>query len=557
MSEIHSGVNYIVNTLIAKKITHIFISPGSRNAPLSLAFARSKKFNLHISPDERAAAYMALGMAQQLQQPVVIVCTSGTAALNYTPAIAEAFHMEIPLIILTADRPEEWLHQIDSQMIDQKAIFKNFCIKWYQFPKDDNHNDTCWHQKRIINEAIELSSKNKKGPVHINVPLREPLYNNTYKQINESDLTLTELSEVSATNFNNFAERLRTFDNILVAGGMLAEKDNAAKHLEKLTDTNSAVVLLESLSNIHSEKFIYNPDNILFSIQENEEASFSPDLLITFGNHFISKQFKQLIRKQKPKEHWHISRSEECIDTFQCLTHQINSAPADFFEALIPSQKDSNSYIELWKNRATETIKLAKAFISNAEYSDLTVYQHLIKHITNTKRIHFGNSTAVRYAQLFLNPNQIDHFCNRGTSGIDGSASTYVGAQLLTNDSGYLILGDLSFLYDSNAYWVEPKPRHMKIVVVNNSGGGIFRFIPGSSDQPEVETLFEAKHNYTAKHLAAHYQLNYYQASNMADLDEQLKQFIADTNSALIEIFTPNETNGAILRNYFSSLKKI
>lgn len=558
MSYTSSGVNYILSTLIEKGIKHVFISPGSRNAPLTLGFSRLEGFNITIAPDERAAAYMALGCAQQTRKPAILLCTSGTAALNYAPAIAEANYMELPLIILTADRPEEWLNQADSQMIDQKGIFQNYIKGWYQFPKDDSHPDTSWHQARIINEAVNKTTMAPLGPVHINVPLREPLYNFKYEKLPSQQLSLSKnisSHSIEENILSSISETWQKANKILIAGGMHNGTSKLEKHLEELADSK-AVVLLESLTNIHADSFIENPDNILFSLTEEEEKSFAPDLLITFGNHFISKKFKQLIRRHKPQQHWHLSFSEHNIDTFQCLTHQIKVMPEDFFSNLVSfASKTDNAYKALWNFRKKSCEKKANTYLHQVEYSDILVYQELLASLTDTESIHFGNSTAVRYAQLFPNKHNIKHFCNRGTSGIDGSASSYIGSCIAKQQKGYLILGDLSFLYDSNAYWASPIPKDLKIVVVNNSGGGIFRFIPGPSEQPEVAELFEAQHTYTCKHLAAHNKFEYFQCDNSTSLKSAISAFKDHNGSALLEIFTPGTENGAILRNYFASLK--
>lgn len=553
-----SGVNYILSTLIEKKIKHVFISPGSRNAPLTLGFSRLNAFNISIAPDERAAAYMALGCAQQTQQPAVLLCTSGTAALNYAPAIAEAYYMQIPLIVLTADRPEEWLDQYDSQMIDQKGIYSNFCKAWYQFPKDDNNADTSWHQARTINEAINKSLLLPCGPVHINVPFREPLYNFNYLKIPHNNLSLTESispTSLSISEFDSLKTIWKESKQILIAGGMYNGNQRLSSSLKQLVNRN-AVVLLESLSNLHSDSFIYTPDNILFSLTEEEESSFAPDLLITFGNHFISKRIKQLIRNNKPKHHWHISFSENNIDTFKCLTHQIKASPEEFFKMLSENSDSKDpSFQELWQYRKQTCYTKGVNFMQQVDFSDILVYKELLSQLDDADYIHFGNSTAIRYAQLFPNKFQINHYCNRGTSGIDGSASSYIGSLISSNKKGYLILGDLSFLYDSNAYWVNPLPKDIKIIVVNNSGGGIFRFIPGPSDQPEVADLFEAQHNYTCKHIASHNKFDYFRCTAQNELTAILSAFKTHSGSALLEIFTPGPDNGVILRNYFASLK--
>ncbi|TLX71995.1 2-succinyl-5-enolpyruvyl-6-hydroxy-3-cyclohexene-1-carboxylic-acid synthase [Labilibacter sediminis] len=552
-------VQILVQQCVHLGLKEIVISPGSRNAPLILSFNAIPEITCYTIVDERSAGFFALGMAQQLKRPVAVLCTSGTAALNYAPAMVEAYYQEIPLLVLTADRPEEWVGQADGQTIRQSSVFANYVKFNANLPVDAKHEDDKWFVKRTLAEAFNKMMRPTTGPVHINIPLREPLYGRTspYEIKNKVITELVPEKVLSETQLSTLAEKWSKAESVMVICGVSTPNKELEAALNQLAKNKNTVVLTETTSNLKSEYFIECIDRQVFSISENEAALFKPSLLISFGGQIVSKQIKKFLRENAPKEHWHVSLNENYIDTFQHLSLSINMSPTSFFKALSLQVKDvKGRYTELWQNKGAKNLELHKAYVKGVDWSDLKAMSYVYSHLPEKTDLQLANSTPVRYAQLFQDVIQGNTFSNRGTSGIDGSVSTAVGASLVSENATMLVTGDLSFFYDSNGLWNKYLKANFKIVLINNGGGGIFRFIPGPAETQELEEFFEAKHQQSAEYIAKAYGLKYYTCSSEEELKTEYNEFVKEEEQpALLEVFTPGEKNGKILRNYFKNLQ--
>ena len=340
-------------------ITDVVLSPGSRSAPLTLAFARHPAFQgrLRVVPDERAAAFIGLGIAQATRTPVVLVCTSGSAGLNYAPAVAEAFFQQIPLVVLTADRPPEWIDQLDGQTIRQQNLYGRHAKGAFEFPVDTTHPDAKWHAERMVNEAINLAQAYPPGPVQVNVPLREPFYPKKDEAARyEKDVKIildsnyffpTDIPLPGALQDAKAAGRV-----LIVAGQHPADADLEAA-LRALATEHGMPVVADVIANVSGEHGLYgeildgtaaeNPthdfalhrhDVYLAGLPAEQKAALRPDLLITFGQSLISKSLKLFLREAAPKQHWHVQASGPASDTFRRNTEIIRLDPATFFQAL-------------------------------------------------------------------------------------------------------------------------------------------------------------------------------------------------------------------------------
>ena len=325
-------IQILTDLLKKHNIRNIVFSPGSRNAPLVLAFKSDSFFNSKVIVDERSAAFIALGMSQQLQEPVIICCTSGSATLNYSPAICEAFYQRIPLLILTADRPPEWIDQGEGQSINQNSIYNNYVGGSFQFPVDEN-KDTLWQSGRITNEAVNLC-KTTSLPVHINLPFREPLYNTSEALISKRKIhqTTTE-KKISNHEWIDIIEQWKNYSKKLIICGQLNKNKKLNELIKRLSKEENTVVLTETTSNISDTTFINSIDKILERVDENEE--FIPELIISLGGAIVSKKIKTLFRKHNPNEHWCISESTKPMDVFTSLTRVIPINPEQFFSGLL------------------------------------------------------------------------------------------------------------------------------------------------------------------------------------------------------------------------------
>lgn len=541
----------IIQICQAKGLKQIVISPGSRNAPLTIGFASNPEFTCYSIADERCAAFFALGIAQQTGKPVVVICTSGSALLNFYPAFAESFYSQIPLIVISADRPPQMIDIGDGQTIRQENVFENHSLYNANLTPEASHDNDF-----EINEAINCSYT-KKGPVHINAPFEEPLYEIVRKP--QVDVTISAFAKVYKTTA---VEDLIALTNIwnsatrkLVLIGVNQPDELDAEVLEKLTHDPSVVVMTETTSNLHHAKFISHIDRMITPFSNKEFLALQPEILLTFGGMVVSKRVKAFLRKYKPAQHWHVDPLR-AYNTFGCLTQRIEANPNDFFQQFLPFTRPALSeYAKSYAKIQAYRSKKHDQFFAAAPYSDFKVYGTIFPGLPQNCQLHISNSAAIRYAQLFDCDASVEVFCNRGTSGIDGSTSTAIGAAVARKAQTILVTGDIGFFYDSNALWNNYIPKDFKIIVVNNGGGGIFRILPGHQENKVFNTFFETSHDLSAEHLAKMYGFNYFSASDQASLEISQREFYAQNDRpSIFEIFTPEKRNDKVLKDYFAQL---
>lgn len=554
------AVRNLVETCVAKGIKNAVISPGSRNAPLSITFNRHPEVSTTVIVDERCAAFYALGIAQQTNKTVALVCTSGTAALNYAPAIAEAYYQKIPLLIITADRPAEWVDQMDGQTIRQDKLYENYIKKSFCLPTEPSTGEEIWHCNRIFSEAVESTYYPEAGPVHINFPLREPLYQT--KDYSKTPLpqifsTISTLLELPPIEIDELKRKWLHYPKVMILSGLLHPNKKINDLLNTIARQNHVTVLTETTSNLFGEHFNRSIDRLLAGINETNVTNFQPDLLVTIGGPVVSKKIKAFLRQNPPKEHWHVNASNDYIDTFQHLSVIIPVSPEKFLPAFT-SLNGTGHYKKLWTDLDASLLRKFNSFISTIKFSDLKAFQMILNIIPQKSNLQLANSTAVRYSNLFDNvaSRAINCFSNRGTSGIDGTISTAIGAASSCTDLTTVITGDLSFFYDSNALWISPMPQNLRIIIINNKGGNIFRIIDGPSKTTELSEFFEAKHHLNASKIAQTFGLDYIICHNEGDLKKGLNSIYEPSyqKACVLEIDTDNELTPEILKEYFRYL---
>jgi 2-succinyl-5-enolpyruvyl-6-hydroxy-3-cyclohexene-1-carboxylate synthase len=541
----------IIQICLSKGITNIVISPGSRNAPLTIGFVNNPEFKCYSIADERCAAFFAMGIAQQIKKPVAVVCTSGSALLNYYPAVAESFYSQIPLVVISADRPLDKIDIGDGQTIRQENVFANHSLF--------NANltaETSLENDLKINEAINTAFA-KKGPVHINAPFEEPLYQTTTET--NVEVTITEFpseqENIPSVDIAAFAKMWNSSQKKLILVGVNESDEIDPEVIDLFAKDNSVVVMTEVTSNLHHPTFLNNIDTIITPFTKKDFEDFKPEILITFGGMVVSKRIKAFLREYQPEHHWHLDPLR-AYDTFGCLTHHIELKPNVFFNELLAEAKIIESTYNT-NIQKTATLRKAKhlEYLAQIPFSDFKVFEKIILSLPKDSMLHLSNSSTIRYAQLFNLDPSIKVFCNRGTSGIDGSTSTAIGAAITTERATTLITGDISFLYDSNALWNGYIPKNFKIILINNGGGGIFRILPGHQETEVFNTFFETSHCLTAEQLAKMYRFQYYTATDEASLNKSLTDLYAENNNpCILEIFTPTLQNNGILLQYFKEL---
>lgn len=565
---------YDIAELCARKgVTRAVLCPGSRCAPLTLAFARHNDIAVKTFSDERSAAFVASGIAHETQSPAILVCTSGSAAYNFAPAIAEAFFQEIPLIIFTADRPKEWIDQLDGQTIRQTNIFGDHVKKSYNLPEDYEHPDTVWFIHRAINEAINLSQEFPKGPVHINAPFREPLYpaknekiffNRNLKVVHANPLSQSLANEEVA----EFIKRLKSFSKILLLAGQQDFDDDLAKAIEKFSLTNHAPVVGDILSNLHSNQGVVRySDTFLGSCGDDVKKSLQPELLITFGKSIISKNTKLFLRKHKPKEHWHIQPSGMVADTFQALTEVVKCEPKLFFKSVasiqtekkFEAQKKENFKL-IWEAEEHRTTQSMNTFFMHADFSEILLVKEFFSQLPLRCNLHLANSMAVRYGNLVgiaSGKKGIHVYANRGASGIDGCTSTAVGHALSNETPNFLITGDMAFFYDRNAFWHNYRLPNLHVLVLNNHGGIIFSMIDGPGNVAELEEFFVTDQKLTARHLCEEFEFDHLHIDAAKEIKNGLKDFLTfNSKTKILELESSQEANREAYQKFKQQIRE-
>lgn len=537
-------------------VKEVVISPGSRNAPLTIGFSENKAFNCHSIVDERSAAFYGLGLAMAKNEPVVLVCTSGSALLNYFPAIAEAFYSDVPLLVLSADRPEYLLEIGDGQTILQEDVYGRMIAHSTSLLLDDSSNQdsiNSINKSRIEESIVQL--KTTQRPVHINIPFDEPLYNKTEEPLFFVETERLKIEDQVEDSLSiEFVPTNRPL-KVMCLVGTLKPSAEEIKWLTDLQSHYSVLFLHESLSQLNLLDTVDSIDTLIAPLEKLEDSvdyfnRLLPDLLITSGGMIVSKKIKALLRTHKNLIHVHLKGSP-ARDTYFSLKGCLK---IDSLKTLLGTVEIDDSYQKYWMNHYQGLEKRRSEYIEEAPYSDFKAYAKIFKCIPETYVIHMANSSAIRYAQLFPTANY--QFCNRGTSGIEGSVSTAVGYAKGTDKPVILVTGDLSFLYDSNALWTRDLPSNFRIIIVNNSGGGIFRILPGKENSLHFSEYFETHHQFTARHLAEHFDLDYISVKVLNDLEKALDSFFNHSSKPkLLEVITHPQNNEAILLNYFKALE--
>jgi len=523
------------------------VSPGSRCAPLLIGFGKHPDIETISVTDERSAGFIGLGLAQQSGKPIVLVCTSGTATQNFAPAVTEAFYQQVPLIVLTADRPPEWIDQWDGQTIRQKNLYIDH-IKG-SFVYDEDSTD-------VAKKALELALEGAPGPVHLNIPIREPFYPESL----DDNVSTTEtrraqrkdkINKIENAVWIEFESILNSSDKVLVLGGQLEPNSQLVELLKQL----DVAVTGDVISNLHGVDGVIQSSDLIF---KTDNESLMPDFLITLGRSVISKNLKLCLRKHKPKIHWHIGLGM-VGNPFQSLTKTVAISPEVFFMKWIEKKRknrlatkgtetikklnDKSAYFSSLLDQQKMVNEKLGSLLEESDFNYFSAVKKVIQGLPKNSVLHLGNSMPVRIANFIgLNDPTIDVWCNRGTSGIDGVLSTAVGHSLAEpNRKHTLIIGDLSFFYDRNGLWLNHEfPNNLQIVILNDSGGGIFNMIPGPSSQGDLTELFTTQHQRTAKLTAKEFNMNYQGASSIEE--------ITGWESGILEIFTDMKTNTETFR---------
>lgn len=549
----------IAHLLAGAGVKRAILCSGSRSVPIALAIFRHKGIDCQVVIDERCAAFMALGMAVHSSQPVAVVCTSGTALLNMAPALAEALYRQAPVIAISADRPLEWIDQDDSQTIRQYLALDNIVKASFDVPVERGTKVDNWYINRTVNDAIIAALQSPKGPVHLNVQLDVPLSTQTEQKefCRRVVTTVYPDQRMSDDSVSALAAKLSSKSKVMIVAGFMAPCAEVSAALREIAESGAAVVMHEAQANVHPGiHSIAHIDSVLSTFKPEDAASLAPDLVVTIGGSLVSRYIKRWLRGTEV-QHWHVGHQPRCVDPFMALDCRIDIDAACFLPVFAQMLRNRfggspTPYFNKWDELRRASLKASDNYDAQAPWSDYTAMRIMMQRMPSGCNLHLSNGTSVRYAQLFPygHIGRID--CNRGVSGIDGCTSTAIGAALSTSVATILITGDMSAQYDLGALACAGIPANFKMAVLNNQGGGIFRFIESTSSLPEREQLFCADVRLPLRDLAKAFGFNYFEAESEGQLCAVWEQFVQPQEApAMLNVVTDGQLSADVLKNYF------
>lgn len=557
-----------VEALVAYGVEHVVVSPGSRDIPLIIALEGNDSLRKHVIIDERCAAFAALGMSlasgarrfDGTLSPVALVCTSGTAVLNYAPAVAEAYYRGVPLIVLSADRPAEWIDQDDSQTIRQTGVLANI-VKQSYYMAADGGNAAEWLYRRTLNDALSLATAGKPGPVHINIAFDEPLG----RMIDEPSARFRKIEHVAmqmALGMEDMDEAAR-YNKIMIVAGFMPPNEALNRELNRLAALGVAV-LYEAQSNLEIKDGVFNIDPTLAYINGCE--LYTPQLVITIGGSLLSRHLKAMLRGCDGLQHWHVGYSDTSIDCFKHLTRRFECEPLQAITALadvLESQEFPSELLEFgrcWNQSSYHAALATEAFADDAPWCDLKAMDLIFGELFDEQlqSLHFSNGTAIRYAQLFSLLERVNIECNRGVSGIDGSTSTAMGYAMVSQGRHVLVTGDMSFVYDLGSLSMCAALEDFTIILLDNGGGGIFRYITSTSNLGEdiLNRYFDLSVPFNVKQLAASFGVRYFYADSNQAFQRCMRQANDCTGVRIVHVRTDGSYSADVLREFYEYLKK-
>ena len=544
----------LVALLEAHGVKKIVLCPGSRNIPLVHTLSTHPSFTCYPMTDERSAGFFAIGLSLNGGGPVAVCCTSGTALLNLHPAVAEAFYQNVPLVVISADRPGAWIGQMDGQTVPQPGVFGTLVKKSVNLPEIYTDEDE-WYCNRLINEALLATHHHGKGPVHINVPVNEPLFRFTAEVLPEVRvITRYQGLNVYDRDYKELIERLNKYQKRMIIVGQMNLIYLFDKKYSKLLYKHFAW-LSEHIGNQTVPGLpIRNFDAALYTMNDEVQEKMMPELLITYGGHVVSKRLKKYLRQHPPKEHWHVSLDGEVVDLYGSLTTVIEMDPFEFLEKIaFLLENKTPQYPLMWENYCKALPQMEMA------YSEMSAIGALIRTLPEQSALHLGNSSSIRYAQLYSVPPTVEVCCNRGTSGIEGTLSTAIGYAAASDKLKFLVMGDLSFFYDMNALWNGNIGTNIRILLLNNGGGEIFHTLPGLEMSGTSHKFITAVHKTSAKGWAEERGFLYQCVEDENQLLEAMKLFAQPepmNQPVLMEVFTNKNKDARILKDYYHQLKQ-
>jgi len=559
----------LLDVLIAQGVETIVLSPGSRNTPLLIGSSSRPELKKLIITDERTAAFIALGVGIVTRRPVALACTSGTAMYNYAPAVAEAFYQKIPLVVITADRPAQWIDQDDSQTLKQFGALDKIVKRSYDIYSETGMTVACgnksyasereWYVNRTANEAMLTAKQGQPGPVHINMQFGNPLGDISQNNMssvrkvevmyNDSGLPLHRMRELAAELIDK---------KIMVVAGFMGADNQLNRAIHEFSELDNVTVLAETISNLHLGGHAYMVDAMLSKMTPEEKVQMKPDIVISVGGALVSRMLKEYLRGCECTQHWTLADTDVSVDCFQRLSMHIEVAPDRFFKGMsgmirhIRTKRNCNTtsdYRHLWQKAREKAFQTNQSRLRAMPWSELKALNYVFSSIPKSWNLFLSNGTCIRYAQLLVDTLPHACYCNRGVSGIDGTNATAFGVALAYGGTTLLVTGDMSFAYCTEILNLHSLGGDLRIIVVNNRGGGIFRFIGTTRDLAIREEYFCCDPNIPLERVTHAYGWEYLHADSESGLRKGLKKLLS-TQKCLLEIFVEPDTSAEELIKY-------
>ena len=539
--------------LKAHQVRNIVISPGSRHYAFTRTFENDQDFTLHSVVDERSAAFYALGLIQATGAPAATICTSGTAALNYGSALAEAAAQKLPLVAITTDRLPEFLGQMEDQMIDQRGLFDGFVRYAGNLRPITNKRDR-WYCNRVINEALIAARESGGGPVHLNIPIESHSgVQFTASQLPDVRVIARHRLESGQLDWTALAERLTRKRVLLVWGQGARPSDRVVAALSGFTEAFDVAVIADHLANLHVDGRIDNPLAFL-RIAAATHPELKPDIVITFGGNVVFKEELKGFLSRSDHEYWRVDLDGAIADPFRTLTDVIQCRTEHFLERIVAARTDPPA-TRTYSGRMLQVANSIPA--PSSEHGELAVVGGLMRALPTGSSLHIANSAPIRMAQLHGVDPSIDVFCNRGVNGIDGCLSTAIGFAAATAKPTFVIIGDLTFFYDMNSLWIRDLPDNMRILLLNNAGGAVMHVpLPQEYSTAVAGRHVSAEHAMSARGWVESLGIEYLEARDaestatgidwLVNLDWQ--------GPRVLEVFSNKVTDIAQLKAYYSTL---
>lgn len=531
-------------------IRHCVLSAGSRNVPFVHSVEEDPYFQCYSVVDERSAGYFALGLAQELNEPVVISCTSSTATCNYWPPVAEAYYQGVPLIVLTSDRDPAMLGQWEDQMIDQVGMYDRHVKMSVNLPIIDNKADEIYCQ-RLINEAFLEMGHHGSGPVHINIPMKS--YNNSFN--------IKELPEV--TRFMRYSvnspeeawiekiKKLKEAKRILVTCGQNSYvSPKLREEIKCFFEKYNSAIIVDYMSNMDFSEGI-NTTICMEAryVTTKKMKELLPDIVISFGGNIFSGIKEQLRKFAGDFEHWLIQEDGRVVDLYKSITTIFECTPEYFFSycnKLASQNENDKNYFNQFKQYA-DSVE-----IPEFEWSHVYAIKEVVEKIPSQSLLHLSINDSIRITNFFKLQSGIKTYANIGTHGIDGCLSTFLGQAIATEKPSYLIIGDLAFFYDMNAIRLRHIGKNVHILLINNEGGSEFYFNRmWKNEASDLHTT--ARHHTQAEGWVKSNNFIYLSAHDKESLNESLKEFMRNDleSPVFLEVFTEMKRDSEIIYEFF------